>query len=553
MSRQRLLLKNGNVVDGQLRTVTPADVLIDSGMIVKVCRSIATTEADTTVECSGRIVTAGFIDAHVHIESSMVLPATFGKAVLLYGTTSVVADPHEVVNVAGSAGFRSFLDEAAKAPINIFTVIPSCVPATPFDTNGAGHFTADKMKEFIERPEVVGLGEVMSFTDVVTENPEMMDKLRLFKGRPIDGHTSGMDVSLLDTYVSHGICNDHECCDEESMKQRYDRGMNIYIREGSAAHNARTLLQGIRHLQLDCSRFAFCTDDKHLSSINAEGHISHIVRMALQMGFSWGEVSAMASYNACKFYRLSNRGNVREGFVADVVVTDETCEQIYLVLKDGVPVDELQGSGGTPYSNTPDNTVKFRELSSNDFLLPSTRQNIAIGLVEGQLLTRKVTLQADEWKRYNLLATVERHGKNGNIAVCPLIGYDIKNGAVATSVSHDSHNVICAGDNTGDMAVACNRLKEIGGGYVIASNGKVTDEFALPYYGLMSPLDTQSAIKGIKRLEELAHRLGVNTNIDPFTTLSFVALPVIPTLRLLDTGLFDVTNGKFVFGELSDV
>ncbi len=547
MKNQTLLLKNGRVVDAERRTVTLTDVLIADGKIARVAPDINPKEADRVIDCTDRIVTAGFIDAHVHIESSMVLPKTFGKAVLPCGTTAVIADPHEVVNVAGAEGLRTFLDEAAKAPISVFTVVPSCVPATPFDTNGAGHFTADQMREFIGRKEVVGLGEVMSFMDVVNENPEMMAKLELFKGRPIDGHTSGMDASLLDAYVAHGISNDHECYDAEGMKQRYDRGMNIYIREGSAAHNAEALLTCAKEHHLDCSRLAFCTDDKHLSSIHNEGHISYIVRMALRMGFSWGEVASMASYNVCRFYHLPNRGNLREGYVADIVVTDEACNRIHQVLKEGVLVEEVLKDNDEHRPGTPVNTVKFRTLTADDFQLPETHQRIAIGLVEGQLLTQKVSLQPGEWKKHNLLATIERYGKNGNIAVCPLIGYDIHGGAVATSVSHDSHNVICAGDNATDMAVACNRLREIGGGYVIASQGKVTDEFALPYYGLMSALDTDEAIEGIHRLEECAHRLGVNSGIDPFTTLSFAALPVIPTLRLLDTGLFDVLKGGFVY------
>ncbi len=547
MKHQTLLLKNGRVVDAEHRTVTPADVLIADGKIARVASSIDPAEADRVIDCAGRIVTAGFTDAHVHIESSMVLPRTFGKAVLPCGTTTVIADPHEVVNVAGAEGLRSFLDEAAQAPISVFTVVPSCVPATPFDTNGAGHFTADQMREFIDRPDVVGLGEVMSFNDVVAENPEMMAKLQLFKGRPIDGHTSGMDASLLDAYVAHGISNDHECYDAEGMRQRYDRGMNIYIREGSAAHNAEALLTCARQYNLDCSRLAFCTDDKHLSSIHDEGHISYIVRMALRMGFSWGETAQMASYNACRFYHLPDRGNIREGYVADIVVTDEACEHIYQVLKGGVPAEELLQSESTQHVTQPMNTVKFRTLTAEDFQLPAAHQDVAIGLVEGQLLTNKISLQPDEWKSHNLLATVERYGKNGHVAVCPFVGYGIRGGAVATSVSHDSHNVICAGDNAVDMAVACNSLREIGGGYVIAAQGKVVDEFALPHYGLMSALDTDEAIQGIHRLEEDAHRLGVNPHIDPFITLSFAALPVIPTLRLLDTGLFDVLKGGFVY------
>ena len=539
-----ILLRGGKVVDSEAMTVTAADVLIKDGLIAKI-GEVDPSEADTVIDCTGKIVTAGFIDSHVHIESSMVLPRTFGMAVLPHGTTSVIADPHEVVNVAGVEGLKMFLDVTDNSPISIFTVVPSCVPSTPYETNGAGHFTAEQMKPFVDDPRIVGLGEVMSFVDVVNGELEMMAKLALFKGRPIDGHTAGMDDSMLDAYVANGISNDHECYDADGVLKRYNKGMNIYIREGSAARNAADLLRCVKDNKLDVSRFAFCTDDKHLSTIAQEGHISHIVRMALAMGFSWQEVARMASLNTCKYYGLANRGNIREGYVADVVVTDDACKEIYCVLKNGKTPEKC-------FSETVKkdvkfaNSVHFDSLTAGSFALKPSPKHTAIEIVEGQLLTHRVEIADSDVKNYNLLATVERHGKNGNIAVCPLIGYGIVGGAVATTVAHDSHNVICAGDNAEDMAVACNRLREIAGGYVIASGGKVVDEFPLPCCGLMSEVGVEDAIAGISRLETKAHQMNVNPNIDPFITLSFLALPVIPDIRLLDTGLFDVTKSEFV-------
>lgn len=545
-----ILLKNGSVADGEKRIVFKADVLIDGKKIARIGQNLA-EEGCEVIDCSGLIITAGFVDTHVHIESSMVLPYAFARAILPHGTTTVIADPHEIVNVAGADGLRFFLKEAAEAPIRIYTTIPSSVPATELDTNGAGKFLAKDMKEFADRPDVVGLGEVMCYYDVADRKPEIMDKIELFKHKTIDGHTSGMPTELLDSYTTAGVQNDHECADRESMLLRYNKGMNIYIREGSATRNARELLHCVIEKKLNLSQFAFCTDDKHLATIAQEGHISYIVSMARKLGFSWGEIACMASYNPCRFYGLKELGNVQEGYIADLVVANDMCKRIAYVIKAGTIVandKKLIRKLDKEKANQQKfiNTVQFKELKETDFILPEKRKNIAIELVDGLLLTHKVHLAEGEWKKETLLATIERHGKNGNIAICVLKGYGIKNGAIATSVSHDSHNVICAGDNAGDMAIACNRLKELGGGYVIASHGMIAGELALPAYGLMSSEDEKTTMEAINVLERTAHSMGVNKNIDAFITLSFVALPVIPSLRLLDTGLYDTDKGDFV-------
>lgn len=395
--------------------------------------------------------------------------------------------------------------------------------------------------------DIVGLGEVMNFGDVVNRNQEIMDKITLFKGKTIDGHTAGMPEGMLDSYVSAGINNDHECYDEKGMLARYEKGMNIYIREGSAAHNAKALLTVVKNANLNTDKFAFCTDDMHLSTIAAVGHISNIVRIALNMGFSWVDVAKMSSLNPSKFYNLVGRGDIKEGNIADVVVIAEDASKVHYVYKNGKLVaregELLEAGKANKVLEQYNNTVKFKDLTAADFALPENLRNVALGLVDGQLLTLRLELIGEEWKNLTRLATIERYGKNGNIAVCAMDGYGIKDGAVATSVSHDSHNVVCAGDNEEDMAIACNRLKEIGGGYVIASKGKIVGEVPLKAFGLMSVENAETTASLISNLEAEAHKLGVNPNIDPFTTLSFIALPVIPKLRLLDTGLYDTETG----------
>lgn len=540
-------LKGGRVADGATRRVFDADVLIEDGRIVAVGK--VDRKADEVYDCTGYIVTAGYADAHVHIESGMILPPAFGEAVLPHGTTFVIADPHEVVNVAGAKGLSEFLDLAAAAPVDVYTVLPSSVPATPLDTNGAGKFLAEDMKPFLSRPDVVGLGEVMCYYDVAAGNPDIMDKIALFAGRTVDGHTAGLPDELTEVYAAAGVKNNHECTSEEEMLRLYNAGMNVYIREGSAARNARTLLRGVRRLGLDISRFAFCTDDKHLSTIAAEGHIDYIVRIALEEGFGFGEAAAMASYNPALFYGLKGKGRIAEGYDADIVVTDDGARAVHLVFKNGRLAAKdgktvLNGAKTQDKHFVFENSVKMRELRPEDFAVPESLSNVAVGLVDGQLLTTAETVSAGE--KPNLLATVERHGKNGNLAVCYLKNYGLKRGAVATSVSHDSHNVVCAGADPADMAAACNRLREIGGGYVVAADGKVVDELPLAAYGLMSTAGAEETAANIARLEKCAHALGVNPAIDPFITLSFTALPVIPRLRLLDTGLYDTETRKFL-------
>lgn len=555
------ILKGGRIADVKVGKLVDADIGILGSKIAAVgCLDDAS--AKEILNVSGKIVSPGFIDAHVHIESSMVAPAEFAKAVLAHGTTAVIADPHEIVNVGGAEGMDAFLKMANDAAIDIFTAVPSSVPATPFDTNGAGEFTADDMKKYVGMPNIAGLGEVMCYPEVFSRDKKILDKIALFRDKTVDGHAVGIPPEKIPEYAAAGISNDHECTSFAEAKLRLDNGMNVYVREGSAAHDLKAILSGVIEFnknaelnggeKIDLGRFAFCTDDKHLSTIKKYGHIDENVRMAAELGFSICDAIRIASENPAEFYKLYNRGSIEVGRLADIaVLSDEKASRVDYVFKNGKLVAkdaELTFNFAKTTDKIPFmlNSVKYKDFLPADFNAPIKKINYAIGLENGQLITRLLKLSPEEFKEANLVATIERYGKNGNFSICGLCGYGIKNAAIATSVSHDSHNVVVAGDNTYDMACAVNRLKAIGGGYVIASHGKILGELELEIAGLMSSTDAETVQNKIAELNNIALSLGVNPEIDPFITLSFVALPVIPFVRLLDTGLFDVLKMKFI-------
>ena len=542
-----LLLKGGMVAHGENGDIEQADVLIVGNRITAVGKNLLVKKAQI-IDCTDMVILPGFVDCHVHIESSMVLPVAFGEAVLPFGTTAVIADPHEIANVSGKDGIRFFLENAEQSPIDVYVSIPSSVPATLLDTNGAGEFLAEDMADFVNHPLVVGLGEVMNPIAVKDKDLQLMAKIALFKSKTIDGHMSGLPAEMVNAYAEIGIANDHESTCEEDLLIRNDANINIYIREGSAARNAKTLLVAARKHNISTNQLAFCTDDKHLSTIAQEGHISTIVRMAYEQGYTWGEIAKMASFNPCRFYKLKDKGSIKENYIADIAVMSKDAASVKYVIKDGILVAkdskrlyECNKSNSETFANT----VQYRTFQADDFVVPSHLENVAIRLLPGEIVTAVSTSNEFGDSKMNKIATIERYGKNGNFSVAKCVGYGITDGAIATSVSHDAHNVICAGDNASDMALACNFLQELGGGYVIASKGEIIGYFPLPAYGLMSNLDAVEAMEKIHELEEIAHQLGVSRDVDPFITLSFVALPVIPNIRLLDTGLYNVTEQKF--------
>lgn len=546
-----LVLKNANVVNVFTGEILPGDVALADGYIA----GVGSYNGPNTVDCTDRYVCPGFVDAHIHIESTMVPPAEFVRMALPSGTTTVIADPHEIVNVCGAKGMQYMLQASENLPCNLYFMLPSSVPATPYETAG-GTFNAEEMAPFLGHPRVLGLGEAMAFTDVVAGRGEIMRMMEAARGHVVDGHAPGMAGHNLQAYAAAGVMTEHECTTYAEAAEKARAGFAILVREGSAAHNLTTIVGGLLDNDMPTNRFMFCTDDKHLDDIARDGHIRWNVKLAIEMGMKPVEAIRMASFNAAQVYGLRDVGAVAAGYKADLVVLSSlkqvTVEQVY---KDGLPAAERLAEI-TPYQ-TDDadilHSVKAPVVTAEMLALPADGVRDVMEMVPYQLVTNHLREAVPTENglfapnsQYTKLCVVERHGKNGNIAVAPLKGYGICGGAIATTVAHDSHNIIAAGDSDADLALAINRLREIDGGYVLVQNGKLAGEVPLAIAGLMSTRPAEETQQNIGEIIQKAAAMGIPYYIDPFTSLSFMALPVIPALRLTDMGLFDVEQFKLV-------
>lgn len=547
-----LVLKNGKILNVFTEEIITADVAIVGDTIA----GIGAYEGEREIDCTGKFIAPGLIDAHVHIESSMVTPLEFAKQIVRTGTTGIIADPHEIVNVSGTAGLDYILDATEDIPVNAYIMIPSSVPATEFDTNGAGKFLADDMEPYRSHPRVLGLGEMMRFTDVLAEHGETMEKLERFSDMMIDGHAPGISGNDVQAYRAAGVRDDHECAAVEEGLEKLRAGYSILIREGSGAKNVETLVKGFLEAGVSLDQCMFCTDDRHLEDIEREGHINVCVRKAIALGVPAIKAYKMASFHAARTYGLRDCGAVGAGFKADLLILDdlEKAEPV-TVIKSGNVVDEewLDSFSYTLKDPSLLHTVIPGKLDADSLSLARGEKNHVMEMVPGQLLTlhryEQIPGEGDWFVpdgTYSKLVVAERHGKNGKVGVCPMKGYGIRNGAVATTVSHDSHNIIAAGDNDEDILCAIRELERIQGGYVIASRGVVKDELPLEVGGLMSTEKAADVQKKTKEMVEEARRMGVSEGVDPFITLSFMALTVIPEIRLTEAGIFDVTRMQFM-------
>lgn len=549
--KAELVLKNGFIVNVFSERIITGDVAITDGYIA----GIGSYEGEREIDCTGRYIVPGFIDAHIHIESTMVLPMELSKMLLKSGTTTLIADPHELVNVKGKEALDFLLDASENVPLNIYIMIPSSVPATVFDTNGAGEFLAEDMKEYLSHKRVLGLGEVMCFLDVIHRDKKALDKLKLFKGRMIDGHAPGIHGKEVQAYRLSGVDNDHECVTFDEALEKIDAGFHILIREGSGAKNLDAIVRGLLKNNIPLDRCAFCTDDKHLEDMERDGHISYCIKKAVSRGMDPVKAIKMATINTAQIYGLKDLGAVACGYRADLIVLNklETVEPSF-VLKDGkiIHQEQLNALHYMVEDSPLLHTVAFQPLTKEKLILPRHKENHVMEIVKEQLVTNhlKEEIPGGQFfepnEQYNKLCVVERHGKTSNVSVAPLKGFHIKKGAIATSVSHDSHNIIAAGDNDEDIIAAVNKLLETQGGYAIACGGNVMDVLPLPIGGLMSTWPCEKVKEKAASMLSLARSLGIPEGTDPFITLSFLALPVIPHLRLLDTGLFDANEFRLI-------
>ena len=550
--RAELVLKNGSYVNVFTGEMEKGDIAIADGKIV----GIGTYSGEKEIDIGGRIAAPGLIDAHVHIESSQLSPEEFARLILPHGTTEIIADPHEIANVCGMAGVRYIAEAAKNTPLEVKVMLPSCVPATAFETSGA-HLSAADTEKQIREPYLWGLGEFMNAPGVLGRDGEALGKIEAAHacGKIVDGHAPALTGMPLNAYIAAGIRTDHECDTPEEAAEKVAKGMYVHLREGSATRNVAAVCRAVNDKNF--RRFLFCTDDRHAADLRA-GHINNALRVAVAAGLDPVRAVTIATLNAAECYRLVGKGAIAPSFDADIAVFDDLKDfRCALTLKGGrvVAEDGRALFGGERY--LPDavkNTVHLGEISPARFVLRLKGERaLAMRLTAGSVVTEKRVCRVEsrggdvalEGTDLLKLAVIERHRGTGNVGLGLLEGYGLRGGALALTIAHDSHNLIVLGDRNEDMAAAANELVRIGGGLALSQGGKV-QSLPLDIAGLMSSLPAEEYIARSEKLYEQAYAMGVKRGFDAFMSLSFLALLVIPSLRLSDRGLFDVEKFSLV-------
>lgn len=543
-----LVLKNAKYLNVFSNEFLSGDIAVANGLIAGVGKYDGKTEIDV----SGKLVLPGFIDAHIHLESSMVTPAEFAKAVVAHGTTTVITDPHEITNVMGIDGVEYMIQASQNLPIDVHFMMPSCVPATEIDESGA-ELDCKDIDLYLDNKKVLGLAEMMNYVGVINGDKNVLSKIVTSQAhhKKIDGHAPELSGNDLNAYIAAGVYSDHECSTFENALEKLRKGQFIMIREGTAAHNLKALMPLLT--QQYYSRCMFATDDKHPSDLLYGGHIDYIVKQALKNGADPIVALKTATHHAARYFLLNNKGAIASGYLADIVVVDNLEDfNVETVFKSG----KLVFDGEVKDFSAPTVDEKLAEKCFDTFHLDNVTPSSfkvdgklgLIGLVGGELLTRnlgtadKIDVENDILK----IACIERHKGTNHIGVGYVKGYSLKSGAVATSVAHDSHNIITVGCNDDDIAVAVNAIKDSKGGIAVVENGKIKALLELPIAGLMSDEPLTTVNEKLENAKLSAYELGADKSIDPFMTLSFLSLPVIPSLRITTKGVFDAENWKML-------
>lgn len=543
-----LVLKNAKYLNVFSNEFLCGDIAVANGLIAGVGKYDGKTEIDV----SGKLVLPGFIDAHIHLESSMVTPAEFAKAVVAHGTTTVIIDPHEITNVMGIDGVEYMIQASQNLPIDVHFMMPSCVPATEIDESGA-ELDCKDIDLYLDNKKVLGLAEMMNYVGVINGDKNVLSKIVTSQAhhKKIDGHAPELSGNDLNAYIAAGVYSDHECSTFENALEKLRKGQFIMIREGTAAHNLKALMPLLT--QQYYSRCMFATDDKHPSDLLYGGHIDYIVKQALKNGADPIVALKTATHHAARYFLLNNKGAIASGYLADIVVVDNLEDfNVETVFKRG----KLVFDGEVKDFSAPTVDEKLAEKCFDTFHLDSVTPSSfkvdgklgLIGLVGGELLTRNLGTadKIDEENDILKIACIERHKGTNHIGVGYVKGYSLKSGAVATSVAHDSHNIITVGCNDDDIAVAVNAIKDSKGGIAVVENGKIKALLELPIAGLMSDEPLTTVNEKLENAKLSAYELGADKSIDPFMTLSFLSLPVILSLRITTKGVFDAENWKML-------
>ncbi len=539
----QFVFKNVSVINVYSGEIIVQDVAIEDDKIIVVGQCSGVEELD----CTGKYLCPGLIDSHLHLESTMVHPSQLVEQASLTGTTTFIVDPHEAANVAGKAGINFMLDATKDVTGNVYVMVPSCVPASQYDDSGATLLASD-LADYLDNERVLGLGELMSSDEIVAGDAVMHDKIELFRDKVLDGHAGSYDDKKLNAYRFSGVETDHECTTYHDALRELRCGMYVHIREGSATKNLDAIVEGIVENNLPTNRFTFCTDDKHISEIIERGHISYNVRRAIELGVAPVKAIQMATINAATCYGLKHLGAISPGCQADLILLSDlnsfVIETVYFKGRPIVPSADLTDS---EIALNLLNSVNIKPLEQSDIQLTVSGEFPVINVIDGQILTHKTIENVPQKDGYfvaddifNKVVAIERHKATGKVGVGVLKNYGIVNGAIASTVSHDSHNIIVVGDNDTDILACVAKIKEIGGGYCIASGGAVLEAVPLEIMGLMSRQDYHIVEQSVSHTLEIARKLGVNPNIDPLITLSFLALTVIPEIRIIPRGVFEV-------------